>query len=283
MAGAARVGKGYSNLPLHGFWKLQNRLGLLPFVTPIKSECKHRWRDINIMAHEIYNRFKVWFHDYCSKRKERRTKEPVAWSVKNATWALAFLTVGLIIAGLFQYQVLSGTLNELQAEQRPWVSFELPQIQLISGLEHNVNGGAFTIHFPIHNIGKQPAVSTTVKTNVEMRTSNSFLNRQRAFIRKLGAQKPPDIATAVLFTNDDTSFDITMTISKNQLSSSKFIWPSITACIVYCFFESTVPHLTCMTLTLTRNGGRLISADDQAIMVKDLGLTRDPMGPEYAD
>jgi hypothetical protein len=52
----------------------------------------HRWRDMHIMAHEIYNRLKVWFHDYCSKRKERRAKEPVAWSVKNATWTLAYLT-----------------------------------------------------------------------------------------------------------------------------------------------------------------------------------------------
>jgi hypothetical protein len=65
------------------------------------------------------------------------------------------LTFGLIIAGYLQYRTLSGTLDELQAEQRPWASFEPSQIQLIPGLEYNVNGANFTMHFPIHNIGKQ--------------------------------------------------------------------------------------------------------------------------------
>jgi hypothetical protein len=52
----------------------------------------------------------------------------------------------------------------LIADQRPWVSFDISRLTLLSGIDYDVNGARFTIRFVIKNTGKTPATGVWIHT-----------------------------------------------------------------------------------------------------------------------
>jgi hypothetical protein len=77
--------------------------------------------------------------------------------------------------------------NALIAEQRPWVSFDLRQITLVSGISYDVVGARFTIRFVLKNTGRTPAAGVWID----------------AFVYSLGQNAPsPTVKRAELLAED---------------------------------------------------------------------------------
>lgn len=80
---------------------------------------------------QLLNFTRSWFNDYPKRkfdeRRAEREKENATERAErrtaNATWFIAILTLVIALVGFFQWWVLSGTLDEMRAEQRPaiWI------------------------------------------------------------------------------------------------------------------------------------------------------------------
>jgi hypothetical protein len=94
-------------------------------------------------------------HQYRAKSHEERAKEPAAHRLADATWAIVFLTLGLIGVGVSQWWVLSGQqgvmqrqLDEMRDEQRPWIRFTNANSMIInSPFDFDESGGHINIKF----------------------------------------------------------------------------------------------------------------------------------------
>jgi hypothetical protein len=180
-----------------------------------------------------------------------------------------------------QLQTMSGQLNEMHAEQRPWVSFDLKNSSLASGLIFfDGNDPTITIRYHIHNTGKLPARYVEIKSNG---SASGNISEQKAFIENLKHWRPAISMT--LFPNGELDFTTNADFSKQDvaklISANRMAVPTITACITYFFMEEIIPHLTCTTFQLWAVNG--LSFAGGSIDMNKLDIRRFPLGPDYAD
>ena len=98
-------------------------------------------------------------HKNGADKKEEGTQDRMSRRTANATLAIAILTAALIGTSFLQWRVQSGTLDEMQSEQRAWLApenfkfEEVPAIQSIFPDSQTM----IAVIGDTQNVGKEPA------------------------------------------------------------------------------------------------------------------------------
>jgi len=137
------------------------------------------------------------------------------------------------------------------AGQRPWVS--LTRAALIS-ISYNVNGANFRVVYTIKNVGRSPAQGATVEVRVSTISQNwnPEAEQRRLCDEIKGRPDSPGWLRYVLFPDETNSFDITVTISKDEIEAARnfgstrtdFISPVIIGCVDYRLASGSDHHQT---------------------------------------
>ena len=198
----------------------------------------------------IYYPVKKWFHNYCTKHKEQRTKNPTEWGLTRPTWVMAIFTGILICVGISQcvelkeqQQALQQTLNELQAEQRPWIK---PLVQLASVKFTPELDAQISFSTAYENVGKSPPRRIFLDTTVIAPSKVDLFSSYRVEANECEVAKGYGVAPhdgMFLFPNEATSDDPngglrTKTVKKSEYEKVVFPAPNrpmfmIVGCIVY--------------------------------------------------
>jgi hypothetical protein len=106
-------------------------------------------------------------------RRRRRTKQEKSdrdlimarWTRRVGIFTAALVFVGVVTAVIFsqQLRVMRGQLDEMQTEQRPWISLEM---QAEGPLVYDANGWNFVVKYSLNNVGKSPAISVDFLANM---------------------------------------------------------------------------------------------------------------------
>lgn len=110
----------------------------------------------------IYQLVEAFLQAKRASREERKAEANAANRTANATvWIAAFTFVSIAV-GIAQWRILSGTLDEMQAEQRPWIKVEIePQTSFPGGVKDKQGKiqyfGAIPINIYVSNVGHTPA------------------------------------------------------------------------------------------------------------------------------
>lgn len=100
------------------------------------------------------NKFQTQLQQYRTKKRERTASDTASERLVIATWAIALLAIATIVVGYWQYEAISGQLEQMQEEKRPWI---IPDINIV-GLRFYKNGRAeITYDMSYRNIGNSPA------------------------------------------------------------------------------------------------------------------------------
>jgi hypothetical protein len=108
--------------------------------------------------------------DSIAEQKELRNKgwrrhvmwRPVWWNIPSDRFAflVAVFTGALVIVGYYQLSAIRSQLNEMQAEQRPWIYADTP-IVTRPITQNKANVWELRLKFIIHNVGHLPGSFVT--------------------------------------------------------------------------------------------------------------------------
>jgi hypothetical protein len=222
------------------------------------------------------------YEQYRSRRCAETPQDKSARKASNATIATALFTFILTAVSILQGYIANNTLNELQTEQRPWVSFadEIGMVEGRTDVQYTETDISFLIKLSVRNSGNLPALYVHVEPNVV--TGNGFVTKQIDFVNSLKKSAP--LFGLTLFKSDTpTNFSIGITLRRDMFPPDKMWLPYVTICVVYYFAAATNPHLTCESFQLLTNGKGVIGPATRPKQVADLLLARFPLGPDYAD
>lgn len=204
---------------------------------------------------------------YAEAQRAKYDQEKASYRAANwtagATVAIAAFTAATIGVGIAQWHILSGTLNEMKAEQRPWIYADLSPGGKIF---RNQSGGlTFPIGFTFHNDGHLPAFY--VFPDIEAYLSGedgkvgSTTARERQRIRCDRPLSKQSTIGITVFPSQKTGFGASVGITAEEIESAgkayraatgrnaEFIFPWVTGCIRYRSLDR-IEHQTGIAFTI---------------------------------
>jgi hypothetical protein len=138
-----------------------------------------------------------------------------------------------------QVGIMRGQLDEMRAEQRPWLF--APSIVLTEQVIRDVNGIQIPLGFVLTNSGHLPA--SNVHVNLLARGTHLYHLTQYAAAERENCNQPLEFIGFSVFPNFTTQLPVSWTtsISNEEISTAakdfapelKRLWPMILACVVY--------------------------------------------------
>jgi hypothetical protein len=246
------------------------------------------WRSIGTVRRYFEQRRTEKAHETAIDRATRSTK--------RATWIIAIATIVTGAIAYSQFRIMRGQLDQMQADQRPWVVLNEdidPKVLNISFVEAGAvaNFSAFSIK----NIGKSPAFGplTVSKLTTFATADGDIAGQLRDWCAHLRFIK--DIP-GVLFPNsriDDTPASgqpLPWDKITDSLERDGTIYPTILVCIIYKTSAGGEYHhtgfafdLTKIDRTTTPDSYRGINPRSGLVPMADLHMVKSFFGRSFAD
>ncbi|HXM01979.1 MAG TPA: hypothetical protein VN939_05220 [Chthoniobacterales bacterium] len=133
--------------------------------------------------------FKTQYEQYKIRKIEGTSQDRSSGETANATrWIMRFTFV-LAGVGIAQGYIANITLDELQTEQRPWVSYadDIGVVEWSKDVRYTATDISFFIKLSVRNSGNLLAFFVHVEPNV---VSDGFVTKQIDFIKSLKKSAP---------------------------------------------------------------------------------------------
>lgn len=231
---------------------------------------------------------------------KRRNDEHTPEKYRDRLWQRGG-TVGLWVAAIVgliaicvgnsdstkQRGVMETTLDEMRAEQRPWVYFT--NLKLVDGISFNPSGAVVNIQFNLANSGHTPAMKVAVSFNPFV-VKDGFGDK----IKRFEIRGVSDYFSDVVFPGNGSIIyksgaDIPRSdFDEAEKATGRILDIMAQICVEYEFpFADPSPnkkHKTCATIQVTRANGYLllIPNPEATIPAENIG-GRFELGGSYAD
>jgi hypothetical protein len=168
--------------------------------------------------------------------EERRHRNNIAVEKRATRWAAAIsgATLLVLVATFCVYSrqatimatqasIMNGQLSEMRAEQRPWLSENIP---IVTDVLVNPNTGAgFGLRFRAHNVGHLTALSARLALEIYPKSANEIVDKQRAICSGDALTQNESLGTSI-FPDESHEFKIAVGVLKSDWDSASVTFES---------------------------------------------------------
>lgn len=224
------------------------------------------------------------------KQTKSQTKS-ARWS-SIATVVIAFFTFVTIGVGVAQWWVLSGTLSEMRAEQRPWVYSV--GTALGDPVSIDSNGFRISLLIDVKNVGHLPAMKVFPILSATPMMPTHILTELPGVERKI-CNQATGVLGATIFPGEKKRFPVATYINhqdfdlwakKHPALAKRFILPYVIVCISYVDPSGNRHSTPYYFSVMAKKDGRICCAlpiDPDDLAKSNVALVEEPDGGMPAD
>lgn len=209
---------------LAAIWaKVYNKVGGAPYEADAGTDEKYNIAAVDIMQAAQLGRVDSLYKiekPPTQTHDSAKTEQDVVRAIKPIEWWTGILAVATVLAAIFAGFTLSairGQLNEMRAEQRPWVS--VGNAAVASDFIFDGGGAKLAISFYLCNTGHLPARDVGINAVIV-----PFFNKKSA----PNCSPPPCDKQFgghfVVFPNGDLSMEETISVTKYVMDCANSMW-----------------------------------------------------------
>jgi hypothetical protein len=188
-----------------------------------------------------------------------------------------------------QAKIMRGQLNQMQADQRPWIPDQVTITDALRFYDHRKPHIGLT--FALENIGHSPAFQVGVSAMLWRFTSDAPLRQAAHHFSELmrTAHHGPNVIGYTIFPNQTKKFEIITSVFVNHEEDK--IWEStrdpvnifVIGCIFYTFSQGAMPHITPFVYRILPSGSFDIRPGNGDISPSKIFLLTDAQADVAAD